>query len=326
MVSWRLSLAVPLASFCVAAAAPQGPSFPGRVQKVGGTGLGHVTVRIEGAGSTSTADSGEFTFPFTSTLKVGYPATFHVTDWVIVKPCELKNGRTYLHDPVAEPIELLVLPPHDPRLLSVAESGSLIDCIIEEEASQIAPKTPTTASPRSASPRGEHSPFQEPAPPNTIWSGMEANSQILGAHFVEAAYRPTPNQDPGAPASPKPADALGPNRENFLAAKARELGVSTAELKSAMGIWKTSVESPYEKGLAALDDLRYEEAIRFISESLSSPDADVLRNVPLAFAEYQQGLYPAAESALRKVLAVHPDDPSRQEQFGSGLDGRSTVW
>ena len=319
LCNWRLSLAVPLASFCMGAAAQQPPSFPGRVQKVGGTGLGHVTVRIEGAGTTSTTDSGEFTFPFTGALKVGYPATFHVTNWVIVKPCELKNGRTYLHDPVAEPIELLVLPPHDPRLLSVAESGSLIDCIIEEEASQIAPKSPATAGPRSASPTGEHSPLPEPAPPHTIRSGMETNSHILGPHLVEAAYRPMPDQDSVAPASPKPADADIPNRDAFLAAKAAELGVSTAELKSAIGIWKRSVESLYEKGLAALDDLRYEEAIRYITESLSSPHADVLRNVPLAFAEYQQGLYPAAESALRKALAVHPDDPIVKNNLGAVL-------
>jgi tetratricopeptide (TPR) repeat protein len=303
----------------MAAAVQQVPSFPGKVQKVGGTGLGHVTVRIEGAGSTSTSDSGEFTFPLSGSLKVGYPATFHVTNWVIVKPCELKNGRTYLHDPAAEPIEVLVLPPHDPRLLSAAKSGSLIDCIIEEEASQIATKSPTTAGPRSASPTGEYSPFQEPATPNIIWSGMEANSGILGPHFVEAAYRPTLNQDPVAPASPKPVVAEVPNRENFLAAKAGELGISTAELKSAMGKWKTSVESLYEKGLAALDDLRYEEATRYISESLSSPDADVLRNVPLAFAEYQQGLYPAAESALRKVLALHPEDPIVKNNLGAVL-------
>lgn len=282
---------------------------------MGGTGLGHVTVRIEGAGSTSTADSGEFSFPFTGALKVGYPATFHVTNWVIVKPCELKNGRTYLHDPVAEPIEILVLPPHDPWLLSVAESGSLIDCIIEEEASQIAPKSPTNAGPRSSSPREGHSPFQEPARLNTIRSGMEANSDNMSPHLFKAAYR----QDPVAPASPKPTDAEVPNRERFLAAKAGELGVSTAELKSAIGIWKSTVESLYEKGLAALDDLRYQEAIWYISKSLSSPDADVLRNVPLAFAEYQQGLYPAAESALRKVLAVHPDDSVVKNNLGAVL-------
>ena len=91
-------------------------------------------------------ESSHFLSP--AVCKVGYPATFHVTNWVVVKPCELKNGRTYRHDPAAEPIEVLVLPPHDPRLLFAAKSGSLIDCIIEEEASQITPKSPTDSGPR----------------------------------------------------------------------------------------------------------------------------------------------------------------------------------
>jgi tetratricopeptide (TPR) repeat protein len=303
----------------MAAAAQQVPSFPGRVQKVGGTGLGHVTVRIEGAGSTSTSDSGEFTFPFSGSLKIGYPAIFHVTNWVIVKPCELKNGRTYLHDPVAEPIEILVLPPHDPRLLSAAASGSLIDCIIEEEVSQIAPKSPAQTGPGGSSRNDEHRPSREPAHPLESQPGMEANSDISRLHLMKAAYRSAPGRDSQAPASPNSTHPEVPDREGFLAAKAGELGVSTAELKSAMKIWKSSVESLYEKGLAALDDLRYEEAIRYISESLSSPDADVLRNVPLAYAEYQQGLYPAAESALRKVMAVHPGDPIVLNNLGAVL-------
>jgi tetratricopeptide (TPR) repeat protein len=303
----------------MAALAQQVPSFPGRVQKVGGTGLGHVTVRIEGAGSTSTGDSGEFTFPFSGSLKIGYPAIFHVTNWVIVKPCELKNGRTYLRDPAAEPIEVLVLPPHDPRLLSAAKSRSLIDCIIEEEVSQIAPKSPANAGSGGSSRNDEHRPFQDTAQPDTIRSGIEANSGISRPHLMKAAYRSAPGRDSLAPASPNSTDHEAPDRERFLTAKAQELGVSTAELKSAIEKWKRSVGGPYEKGLAALDNREYEEAIRYISESLSSPDADVLRNVPLAYAEYQQGLYPAAESALRKVLAVHPGDPTVINNLGAVL-------
>ena len=105
----RVSFAAAVFTVCIAVMGQQVPSFPGRVQKVGGTGLAHATVRIEGAGSAETSESGEFTFPLSGKLKVGYPVVFHVTDWVIWKPCELKNGRTYLHDPAAEPIEILVV-------------------------------------------------------------------------------------------------------------------------------------------------------------------------------------------------------------------------
>src|SRR6266851_4283720 len=137
----RAGFAVAMASFCMAAIGQQIPSFPGKVQKVGGTGLPHATVRIEGSGSTETSDSGEFTFPLSGNLKVGYAAIFHVTNWVILKPCELKNGRTYLRDPAAEPIEIFVLPPRDPRLKSATATESIIGCLIEEEASQPAPRS-----------------------------------------------------------------------------------------------------------------------------------------------------------------------------------------
>ena len=310
---------MPLATFCIAAAAQQVPSFPGKVQKVGGTGLGHVTVRIEGAGSTSTSDSGEFTFPLSGSLKVGYPATFHVTNWVVVKPCELKNGRTYLHDPAAEPIEVLVLPPHDHRLLSAVKTGSLIDCIIEEEASKITPKPPTNSGPRSSSSRDEHGPLQYPVHRNEIRSGIEVRPDTSRPHMLKAMYRSAPSRDSIAPESPNSTAVEVPDREGFLAEKARELGVSAAELKSAIRIWKRSTGGSYQKGLAALDDGRFEEAVRYISESLSSPDANVLRNVPLAYAEYQQALYPAAESALKKALAVHPDDPIIVNNLGAVL-------
>jgi tetratricopeptide (TPR) repeat protein len=318
---WRLGLAAVVFSLWTMAASQQVPSFPGRVQRVGGTGLSHVTVRIEGAGSTETSDTGEFIFPLSGSLKVGYPAVFHVTDWVILKPCELKNGRTYLHDPGAEPLELLVLPPHDPRLLSATASGSFIDCIIEEQSSRIAPKSRSGAGPRSALPGEQSSPFsiQADAKENRAGTDPETLAPPL-SHLVEVAYRFPVAQIHSAPSLPKSNEVEDPAREEFLAEKAKELGFSVKELKSAIESWTKSVEDPYQKGLAALHDGRYAEASQYITESLSAPGADVLRYVSLASAEYSQGHYPTAASALKKVLAVHPDDPDVLNSLGRVLD------
>ena len=117
---------------------------------------------------------------------------------------------------------------------------------------------------------------------------------------------------------------MTPAREAFLTEKANELGFSVEELKSAIAVWTNSVEDPYNKGLGALYDGQYAEASRYITaSSLSSSAADVLRYVPLARAEYEQAHYPAAESALRKVIAVHPDDPVVLNNLGEVLNAEA---
>jgi hypothetical protein len=59
LAKWRTGIALAAAGFCIATTAQEIPSFAGRVQKVGGIPLPHVTVLIEGAGSTETSDSGD---------------------------------------------------------------------------------------------------------------------------------------------------------------------------------------------------------------------------------------------------------------------------
>ena len=44
-----------------------------------------------------------------------------------------------------------------------------------------------------------------------------------------------------------------------------------------------------------------------------------IRYIPLARAEYELAHYPAAEAALRKVIAVHPDDPVVLNNLGEVL-------
>jgi tetratricopeptide (TPR) repeat protein len=329
----RAGLAVAAGSFCMMAAGQQRPalpisssqipssqisSFPGRVERVGGAGLAHATVRIEGAGSSETGDSGEFTFPLSGTLHVGGAATFHVTNWVILKPCELKNGRAYLHDPT-EPIEIYVVAPRDPRLKSVKASESIIGCLIEEEASQITPRARSGGGPGSSLLKEE--PF--PATTDAGTKALRASKAVdrVGPHpgVMEARFQLPVAQTPADQASAlasaqnsarKPDEDADRMREEFLARKAKELGFPVEELRTAIEAWTKSVEDPYEKGLAAFYNGRWAEAIDYISESLKRPSGDVVTYyVPLGCSEYWRGHYAAAESALRKVLMVHRDDP-----------------
>jgi uncharacterized protein YkwD len=96
-------------------------------------------VRIDGAGADVTTDSGEFVFPLVPPLRVGFPATFRVTGWVVIDPCVLARGRMYLPDPDAETISIRVVRSNDKRLLS----GRSLGCVIDEGASRFEPQSPS---------------------------------------------------------------------------------------------------------------------------------------------------------------------------------------
>jgi hypothetical protein len=122
-----------------AVAAPQTRSIAGGVLTADEAPVARTEVRIAGDGANVTADSGEFAFPLVPPLKVGFPATFRVTGWVVIDPCVLARGRMYLPDPDAETISVRVVQPHDKRLLSARSLG----CVIEEGASRFEPQSPS---------------------------------------------------------------------------------------------------------------------------------------------------------------------------------------
>ena len=280
-------------------------------------------VHIDGHGAYLTSDSGEFAFPPLQGLDVGSEAIFHVKHWVVVHPCELKNGRMYLPSKSVT-IEINVLQRGDPRLIKVAEVGSIMRCLIEQDVSQFRPK-PTPARPPRAFLPDQGQPFlaqdTQPMPP---WEGLNPANDRGQLRVVEAAYHIGVTQNSAGPFEQKSQEALPPERYEFLARKAEELGFSVQELASAIDAWTKSVEDLYDKGLAALYEGRYAEASAYIKKSIASTGGDVLRRyVPLARAEYEQGHYPAAESALRKVLAVHNDDPIVLNNLGLALEAQA---
>ena len=231
-------------------------------------------------------------------------------NWVITRPCELQNGRAYLHDPGQGDIQIFVLPPRDPKLKSVEAVGSVIGCLILDDASQFPSKAKPAGGTRGSLPSQDDSPFARPVVDKYVLAELNSDPHASRYRLVEAAYSPSWSQSTSESAKPRSND-VNPAREAFLTQKANELGFSIEELKSAIAVWTNSVEDPYNKGLAALYDGQYAEASRLITASLSSSTADVIRYIPLARAEYELAHYPAAEAALRKVIAVHPDWSAR---------------
>ena len=291
-----------VAAICAYSLVAVGQQLPGRVQRPGNIPISHATVRIEGAGSTQTSDSGEFSFPMTGALKVGYPVIFHVTDWVIVSPCEQINGRTYVRDPAMEPVHLIVLRRGDKQLTSTSGSNSIVECAITELVSQFKsrPRPPVDPGarqqlrtpPRAAQTSPSTTLRPVSAPPGFAWVKYE--------HVAADAPSVTNHREVQVDDS---------DRNSSLARKAQELGLTRGELQAAINAWVKSPQKHYQRGLAALYEKRYAEASNEIRNSLEAPGGDVLSHyVPLAAAEYNQDHFQAAEAALRKVLATYPND------------------
>src|SRR5215831_2622235 len=135
-------LTLALVVFCAAVSAQQALPIYGKVIRPGKIAVVGAEVRIEKGGSTKTGKSGEFELPMPPSLHVGLASVFTVAGHVILSPCELKRGRTYLRDPSMDPIEFLVLPLGDQRLkasnLIVSAKADpvirvLLKCVIEED-------------------------------------------------------------------------------------------------------------------------------------------------------------------------------------------------
>ncbi len=130
--SGRVGLLCLCASVAILAATVD---FAGVVRSMDGLAVVQEQIHIDTGGTYRTSDSGEFTIPASEGLKVGAEVVFHVSHWVVLRPCELQNGRTYL-PAQGRPIQMKVLRPGDPRLKSIVPVESALGCTIEEAAAQ----------------------------------------------------------------------------------------------------------------------------------------------------------------------------------------------
>jgi len=231
--------------FCAAVSGQQPLPIYGKVLRPGKTAVVGAEVRIEKGGATHTGNSGEFEMPMPPSLRVGLASVFTVTNYVILSPCELQRGRTYLRDPSMDPIEFLVLPLRDSRLkaanlLAGAKTDPviriLLKCVIEEdEASEFAEKPKAGGKPRSSLPNKQQFYFPWQAEKSPIEADLRPTPHVARSYLMEVAYYPFASQSVPGPSSeklPKPAD---PSRDEFLAKKAKELGLSVEELPATLG-------------------------------------------------------------------------------------------
>jgi hypothetical protein len=223
-------------------------------------------VTIDGAGKYTTDDGGEFEFDLVQGLKVGQPARFRVIhvnpiikiqQWIVVRPCDLLNGRKdSLPDVGLEPIPIVVLPRGDRRLISLKNDYSILGCIIEEMAAEF----------QKASGHDSHVPLSARFPMVVKVTYSVSARDKASASSLESVRDSTPLD------------------QSSLARRAVELGFTPQELGEALSAWARSVEDTYQKGLAALYQGRYAEASGYISASIPSPPGEFLKSSGHRFA------------------------------------------
>lgn len=319
----RLANAYILVFCLVGAAGAQTRLIRGQVKTADDDPVKRAEVSIDGAVVDTTADTGDFHVPLQPPLRPGFPVTFGVDGWIVVDPCSLDRGRIYLPDPDAEAMKLKVLRPSDRRLLA----GRALTCMLETKDSRLPSPKKTVHGTPAASLLIEVRPTlaDENGLP-TVAPRAELDGILIPGALVRAAYHPAASAAfVRFAARPKPHDSQ-PAADAFLADQAKALGFKVSELSAALSAYSLSAHSPYEKGLAASYEGRYADAVRLIQQSIDSNPQEIERYVPLAYSEFLQQHYPAAEAALRKVITIHPDDPLLLLNLGTvlGIQGKGS--
>jgi hypothetical protein len=283
---WRRDSQV-ACSFCVlllslGAARADAPLLSASVHDGDSHAVGQEEVRIENVGSYLTSNSGEFEFRAPQPPGRDSAVRFRVRNWVIVKPCELINGRTFL--PATGTVDIKVYQLGDNRLIDAAYGALLSQCLVEEMASHFEPK------------RGSAAHSQGFMTPHHFGGNQRRDAAIVSVSWQGSFRKVSASELP-----------LG--RNDFLAKKSKELGFSAEQLASALEEWAKSPGDSYHRGLGALYEGKYTDAAVLIAESIRSSERALTgRYVSLARAEYELLHFENAKSALVRALEVHPGD------------------
>src|SRR5215469_8111423 len=253
-----LIVASALVLLSAAAGTPQ-TRLKGRVHTPGDDPLvAREQVTIEGEGEYTTDDHGEFEFDLSGGLKVGGEARFHVyhanpaikiQQWIVIRPCDNENGRTLSLPAVgSRPISIVVLPKGDQRLKSLNKDYSILECIIEEGASEFKPISRAKEPNRSSSLHGGSFVVAD----EDSYRPLNESPTVRGfPRFVMVAYH-IHAQDKSSASSLRDGRGATFLDQASLAKKAAELGFTAQELADALDAWARSAEDFYQKGLAAL--------------------------------------------------------------------------
>src|SRR5262245_40521419 len=196
-------------------------------------------VRIDVDHFDTTTDSGSFAIPWSPPLAAGYPFTFNVKEWVVVDPCVLAPGRTYLPAPEAEAISITAV-----RRGDIAAIRRVIGCVIEQNAARFKPTASGAKPSNSPTSRTRGSLFEHRG---DLTADPTLNTPVFRAlrfTLPPLALRARGTVDGGQPPA---------GDGDVIAEQAAQLGLTRDQLATAIDAWSAEVEDPYYRGLAAFN-------------------------------------------------------------------------
>ncbi len=221
---------------------------------------------------------------------VGFPATFQVIGWIIDDPFYLsERGSTYLPDPKAPPIRLLVRKPGDQAFLQ----GASIEKILSAKVFDLSDDEKEDAAPLA------NGACSLPGSLRPSRLGVTSSSAYLPV-AVRLAELTKSDAAPGWAAT---------DWDEFLKVQAEVIRIPLPELRAAIDKWITHVDNVYQDGLASLYRGNYEVASSLFHKALDSHDATKEQlYAAVAYAEYKRGNFSESSKFLEKLTALHPED------------------
>lgn len=296
-----LKVAVVPIALCVliASAVSSSDEFLGEVTDTGGNRISNVEVDITEGGTYITGDRGQFTFPLSDRVNKGSEVTFHVSHWVVLKPCELANGRTYLPETTTQTIRIKVIQLSDPKFNQFAYDDLLLACLVQEAVSRFEIPLNHTKRPEAQ--------LLEKKPNDGFAARFPEIVPML--HYVSYSFTISSGPQPAY----EPQTSVPRNQDEFLKNKANEFGIAEDDLRSELNSWLAAHHDGYDLGLVELYTGQYLDAVNSIEGSISPSDDSssetVIRTfVPLARAEYEVGDMAGAKANLQKYLDLYHDD------------------
>jgi tetratricopeptide (TPR) repeat protein len=259
-------------------------SVRGYVLTGDGAALPGVKVLIQG-GPTSkpTGPAGQFTIDdITPPPDVGYPVTFEVIGWIIDQPFYLRQrGTTYLPDPKAPPINLIVLKPADQAFLQGPSIQKILGAWVYD--------------------------FSENSTKALLRPHPSSLRQIdyMRECYSIASFAPTGDS---------PSERA--NWEDYLAAQSSIIRIPLPQLLAAVEKWVTHADNPYQRGLAALYRNDYDSAAKEFHAATDTSDAPKEQLLAsISYAEYKRGNLAESLAFLEKLVQLHPSDPTFQRNL-----------
>jgi tetratricopeptide (TPR) repeat protein len=255
-----------------------------------------------GPNSRPTGKAGEFIIEnIPPPIDVGFPVTFDVVGWIVEDPYSMgERGRTYLPNPVAEPITLSVLAAGDRAFLE----GPAIEKMLGQRVFLFEDRMTASGRDTYWHRKPERTALRRLLRPNLHVAALQAQPARESLAVVSRSF--------GAHSGDEK-QAVSSGWDEFMETRANEIGIPKQQLLMAVEKWIPTVRTDYQKGLAALYRGDYAQSANNFHQALeehSAPMEEIYMSV--AYAEYRRGNFSEASSFLSKLVSLHPSDPLLQ--------------